>query len=200
MKKVVKMKVQFFFRNLFFFSVSSLIRSGVKAGMLAFFLYAGCSNGVTTKEFDIEGPCERCPLARLDSVLKTIKGVKDYTIDGKQNKLIIKYDSLKLPSPKLVEALNLAGYNIGEDFATIGDYGDSCCENVPELMQNSQEAEEMHISAEMEKIVSEFHAELNNDISAELNVNVEDPAVANDIEDEKLVDEESAEKMLDKEK
>jgi hypothetical protein len=200
MKKIITMSAQFFFRKVFCWKGARLIRGGFYAGALSFFLYTGCNNAVATKEFDIEGPCEKCPLTRLDSVLKSIKGIKDYTIDGKQNKIIIQYDSLKLSSPKLIEALNLAGYNIGEHFATIGDYGDSCCENIPELMQNSQEAEEAHVSAEMEKIVSEFHAELSHDISAELNINVEDPAVAKDVEEEKLVDEESAEKILEREK
>jgi hypothetical protein len=194
------MNALFFLSKIFYPKRASLIKTGLYISALSFFWHAGCNSAVATKEFDIEGPCEKCPLTRLDSVLKSIKGIKDYTIDGKQNKVIIQYDSLKLPSRKLIDALNLAGYNIGEDFATIGDYGDACCENVPELMQNSQEAEEAYVSAEMEKIVSELHAELSKDISAELNINVEDPAVTKDIEEEKLVDEESAEKILEKEK
>ncbi|MCS6906080.1 MAG: heavy metal-associated domain-containing protein [Bacteroidia bacterium] len=162
------------------------------------FLYIGCTSHTATQEFEIEGPCENCPLTRLDSVLKTIKGIKDYTIDGKQKKMILKYDSLALPTKKLIEALNAAGYNIGEDFAISGDYGDACCENIPELMHNEEEAAEAQISNELEKLAAEFHAELVNDLSQELVI--EEPAIQREVEEEKLVDEESAEKMFEKEK
>jgi hypothetical protein len=101
------------------------------AGLLAILLTA-CGPSANKKlVINVGGPCETCPIERLDSILKNFDGYVAHTFDAKTGDLTIDLDS-SLTSPRqLAETLTDYGYEVSsKEFSILlptEKVKDACC-------------------------------------------------------------------------
>ena len=65
-------------------------------------------------EYEIEGPCSSCPSSRLASILEDVNGVVDVKFNKDTTTVTISYDSTFTPIYKIINMLNVNGYDIDD--------------------------------------------------------------------------------------
>ena len=140
------------------------------------------ANKTITLEYD--GPCSDCPGTRLDSLIRTLDGVVEVTVNEKNGDVEVAMDSTVLKYKALTDFLNMNGYNID---MTIGDYvvDVSCCEMDP----LSDDDEEMDLLGDdLDMIDDDLDMDLDKELEA-LDVNIDDKALEDELMDDNMVDE-----------
>ena len=88
---------------------------------------ASFTQTLVSETFSFSGPCCSCGKARLDSVLKSMPGVKSENWDPQAGKLTLQFDKEKTSLITIELDLSVKGYTAG-DFAFTPNMGmSSCC-------------------------------------------------------------------------
>jgi hypothetical protein len=168
------------------------------AGLLAMLLTA-CGPSANKKlVVNIGGPCETCPIERLDSILKNFDGYVAHTFDAKTGDLTIDLDTTITPPRQLVETLTDYGYEVSsKEFSILlptEKVKDVCCtaqeldidfddEGEETLNEMQQEVDELSSENDLDNIdldkVSSKETQKENLIEeSDLNIGDEDVSEA----------------------
>jgi|GEM_PF-3917494 len=131
------------------------------AGLLAILLTA-CGPSANKKlVINIGGPCETCPIERLDSILKNFDGYVAHTFDAKTGDLTIDLDTTITPPRQLAETLTDYGYEVSsKEFSILlptEKVKDACC-TAQQLDVDFEEEGEETLN-EMQQEVDELSSE-----------------------------------------
>lgn len=166
------------------------------AGLLAILLTA-CGPSANKKlVINIGGPCETCPVERLDSILKNFDGYVAHTYDAKTGDLTIDLDSTVTPPRQLAETLTDYGYEVtSKEFSILlptEKVKDACCtaqqldvdfddEGEETLNEMQQEADELSSDADddldnmdLDKVTSKETRKENLIEESDLNIGEDD--------------------------
>ena len=96
-------------------------------GLLISF-YANSQNAIKTETISVKGNCEQCK-KRIENAAD-IKGVKLSSWDEKTKVLNVTYDSVKITSEQICQAIAKSGYDAGNVKATDASYKKlpGCCQ------------------------------------------------------------------------
>ncbi len=82
------------------------------------------------------GPCQTCPIERIDTLLRKLPGVITLVIDSAEQKIHLGIDSTLIKRATIVELLNDWGYDVDDDIALFVEFRSPCCE-ADELLESS---------------------------------------------------------------
>lgn len=75
----------------------------------------------------VGGLCERCPTARLDTLLRRLQGIVEVSIDTAQSSVQLAFDSTYITPASIAMILNDAGYDADDSPAFAPGLVDACC-------------------------------------------------------------------------